>query len=243
MYCKECGTLISSSSKFCQNCGTKIMDELPISKNSSEESRDEQVFTLSKFLKNVKIRFYLLYVAINMSLLLIFSDNIMGAKYRNDNIFWPFGGLSLGYYDISELFFYTIILPSIFYLCRSQIKYYVDMLKNRISLIKKSDSQNLMKIFFHSLLTSFFLMLFNTRNSDFGLEYYLSFSVVVLIGCFFWMLLVGLFALAWNLIKIRFQRLKGKNHPFIFSDYLNTWKDCGIILGPVIVVANIFSKI
>lgn len=241
MYCKECGILVSSSSKFCQNCGIKIMDEEPISKKSNKELRDEQVFTLSKFLKNINIRFYLLYVALNMSLLLIFSDNIMGAKYRSDNIFWPFGGVSLRYYDISELFFYTIILPSIFYLCRNQLKYYVDILKNRIINIKKSDSQNLMKIFFHSLLTSFFLILFNTRSSDFGLEYYLSFSIIVLIGGFFWMLLIGLLALAWNLIKMRFQRLKGKNHSFTFSDYLNTWKDYGIILGPVTVIVNIFS--
>ena len=48
MYCKDCGNLISSSSKFCQNCGQKVINEELKSNDSNNESKDEDKFVLTQ---------------------------------------------------------------------------------------------------------------------------------------------------------------------------------------------------
>ena len=242
MYCRECGTLIHGSSKFCQNCGEKIISEEPLSNNSDVELNSKEESVLAGFFLNRNARIYLLYVAINISLLLIFSDNIFGNKNSSDNVFWPFGSSSLGEYDITEFLFYTIVPPVILYFWGSQIKKFLSILGDRIKNISKNDYRKLLMTFIFSLSTSFFLSSIYFRSSevgkfDFNLTVFVS---AVIIGGFAWMIFFGLVAFIWQLLKLSVQKLRRKDYSFTFSDWLSNWTNCSLYLGAIIVLANIF---
>ncbi len=246
MYCKECGTLILSSSKFCQNCGYKLIDE-QLESNSQDklEKGYKEENTLTKIYKTVNnnktIKLYLGYVAINLSFLLIFSDNIFGERDRNENVFWPFGDVSLGYYDITEFFFYTIVPPLIFYFGSHQIENFTKGLKEGFKSITIRDYWKLTMIFIRSFFTSLFLGIIFFRSPEEGKFdiNWIGFLSAVVIGGFIWMLFFGLIALVWNLLKLGFQKFRGKDYSFTFSDLLYGWTNCSYYLGIIIVVANV----
>ena len=246
MYCKECGTLVLSSSKFCQNCGQKLIDE-PLesdSQNKLVEGYKEET-TFNKIYKtinsNKRIKLYLGYVAINLSFLLIFSENIFRKSDRNENFFWPFGDTSLEYYDITEFLFYSIIPPLIFYFGSNQIRSFTKGLKERFKSITLKDYWKITMILIRSFFTSLFLGIIFFRSPEEGKFdiNWIGFLSAVVLGGFMWMLFFGLIALVWNLLKLGFQRFRGKDYSFTFSDLLYTWTNCSFYLGIIIVVANV----
>ena len=241
MYCNACGTLIPDSSKFCQNCGHEIISKEIKSNNSNKQSQNNEEFIFANFLKNTKVKLYLLYVILNISLLLIFSDNILGEKYEN-NIFWPFGEISLGNYDITEFLFYTIVPPLIFYFWGIQIKDFSTVLRSRIKNAPKRDYQNLQKALIYSLLTSLFLSFMYFGSSEVGkFDFkWIAFLSAVIIGGFVWLLFFGLLALIWYSLKLSLQNIRGQNHSFTFSDWFCTWATCSFYVGTITVLANLF---
>ena len=123
MYCIECGKLIPENSKFCQHCGEsqeKIMtpiqsnlDNMNIDNNFVNQREDEKHIKV-----NQKMGFYLIWILIHLTFLLIFSNGIFDNDNSNNGIsdFWPFNrNARLRNYDITEFLVYTIF-PLIFFL-------------------------------------------------------------------------------------------------------------------------------
>ena len=120
MYCRYCGKELPNDSNFCPNCGA----DQNLSKNKSSRIR------ISEFINNQKviIYVYLTWILLHITLFISSSkDNSAGFypwnKPLNDMLSYLGGGkpsyFSFEYswfdkynvYDISEFFFYTILLP------------------------------------------------------------------------------------------------------------------------------------
>lgn len=122
MYCINCGKSIPEFSKFCSHCGLsqtnaepsineKIADIIIETEILKQNIDEHQASMNLAFLKKCT-GWYLAWVMIHLSLLLIFSDSIFAEKYSVDP-FWPFGhefqsSTSLSDYDIREFLVYTL---------------------------------------------------------------------------------------------------------------------------------------
>lgn len=112
MYCRNCGKELPDNSNFCPNCGKKQKDERVVRKTGFED--------LLKTHKKLSYT-YLLWCLLHLTLFLSSSkDNPDGFYPWNKSISYLLGGgeyygFSLldedNVYDLSELFFYTILLP------------------------------------------------------------------------------------------------------------------------------------
>ena len=114
MYCIECGTQIPNNSKFCKHCGKPQTEE----KHSVKELISEKIIETKtikrqqksldyEFLKKA-MGFYIAWVLLHLSLLLIFSYKIFGGNYKTAD-FWPFQDDDISVYDFTEFLVYTII--------------------------------------------------------------------------------------------------------------------------------------
>lgn len=121
MYCIECGAQIPDNSKFCSHCGHKQTDGEPSLKEKIAEVIIEKEITRQvveahkssldyQFLRKA-MGWYLAWILLHLTFLLIFSDGIFDSSNSNDGLydFWPFNYKSrLSYYDITEFLVYTI---------------------------------------------------------------------------------------------------------------------------------------
>lgn len=123
MYCIECGSKIPDNSKFCPQCGTKQTQEghsdqelkataplAPINENATPAL--QKIANTSQFRKI--FGYYLLWVALHMAILLIYSDGVFDSDQMGSDEFWPFNpGFSneiyIGDYDITEFLTYTVV--------------------------------------------------------------------------------------------------------------------------------------
>lgn len=119
MYCKECGKEIIDNSKFCSFCGAKqdiveptikeqvadVIIQNEIVKRIKEDYIDNYY---QQFFKKV-LGYYLAWVLIHLTFLLIFSAcwNCNNSDGLDD--FWPFDRFTqLKRYDITEFIVYTV---------------------------------------------------------------------------------------------------------------------------------------
>lgn len=121
MYCIDCGAQIPDNSKFCPHCGKKQTEGEPSLKEKIAEVIIEKEITKQvveshkssldyQFLRKA-MGWYLAWILLHLSFLLIFSDGIFDNRNSNDGLddFWPFNYKSeLSYYDITEFLVYTI---------------------------------------------------------------------------------------------------------------------------------------
>jgi Fe2+ transport system protein B len=123
MYCIECGAQIPDNSKFCSHCGKPQNEVEPSLKEKVAEKiiQNEIVRQVVQehrrsidyqFLKKA-MGYYLAWILLHLTFLLIFSDSIF--KGNSDGIcdFWPLQFLDdctvrLEEYDITEFLVYTI---------------------------------------------------------------------------------------------------------------------------------------
>lgn len=107
MYCKNCGKEIPDDSKFCQHCG------------SSQTKQGNYINFLSKYYNKYKnyIGIYAIWVVTNIILYYYGTDGGEGIMVRRD-VFYPFTYykddfpyFDSRFYDITELLFYSILLP------------------------------------------------------------------------------------------------------------------------------------
>lgn len=123
MYCIECGAQIPDNSKFCSHCGQSQNEAKPSLKEKIAEVIIEKEITRQvveahkssldyQFLKKA-MGWYLAWILLHLTFLLIFSDSIF--KGDSDGIcdFWPLQFLDdcrvrLDEYDITEFLVYTI---------------------------------------------------------------------------------------------------------------------------------------
>jgi hypothetical protein len=128
MYCRNCGKELPEGSKFCPNCGVR--------QNGTTTNSSSKYYSLFKKHQKV-ICIYIAWLLVHLSLFL-FSDG------RYHHLFYPYnevfsevirgnGSFSLfdkvDAYDISELFFYTILLPFIIW---GFVKVHLQLLKNKV---------------------------------------------------------------------------------------------------------------
>lgn len=142
MYCIECGVQIPDNSKFCSHCGHKQTEGKPSIKEQIvdviiEKEITRQVIESHKssmdfqFLRKT-MGYYLAWILVHLSLLLIFSSGAFKSTNSNNGIkdFWPFDscGTYCGFakrYDISEFLVYILfplIILIIISLTRNQNK-------------------------------------------------------------------------------------------------------------------------
>lgn len=121
MYCIECGAQIPDNSKFCSHCGKPQNEAEPSIKEKVAEKIieneivrqvvEEQKRSLDyEFLKK-SMGWYLAWILVHLTFLLIFSDGIFSSNNSNEGLddFWPFNYKSrLRDYDITEFLVYTI---------------------------------------------------------------------------------------------------------------------------------------
>ena len=121
MYCIECGAQIPDSSKFCQHCGkSQLQGEQSVKEQIAEAiiHRDVQneIVKVRETAKGFTvlrkmIGWYLAWVVLNLSVLLIFSDAIFTDGSDTD-AFFPFGSAynnGIEEYDIREFLVYTLL--------------------------------------------------------------------------------------------------------------------------------------
>lgn len=131
MYCIECGENIPENSKFCSICGKKQTEGEPSFKEQVAEKIIEHEITRQiietqkasvdfQFLKKAT-GWYLAWVLLHISLLLIWANSIF--KGNSDGIcdFWPLQFLDdctvrLDEYDITEFLVYTIFPLAILFI-------------------------------------------------------------------------------------------------------------------------------
>jgi hypothetical protein len=130
MYCIECGGQIPDNSKFCSHCGKKQIEAEPTLKEKIAEVIIEKEITRQvieahkssfnyQFLKKA-MGWYLAWILLHLSFLLIFSREAFNSLYSDDGIddFWPFDRCTYcsfaALYDISEFLVYTIFPLVIF---------------------------------------------------------------------------------------------------------------------------------
>jgi len=125
MYCIECGAQIPDNSKFCPHCGKKQTEAEPTLKEKIAEVIIEKEITRQvieahkssidyQFLKKA-MGWYLAWILLHLSLLLIFSSGAFKGSNSNDGVddFWPFDSCGsycdfAQRYDITEFLVYTI---------------------------------------------------------------------------------------------------------------------------------------
>ena len=117
MYCKHCGKIIESDSKFCNHCG---------------KSQDSSGNTLSN--KPIWI-IYLIWAISNLYLLMgeKFEDSaeyFFPSIFSEDSVSW-----NKDYYDFSEFISYVFIIPSILYIIYKRYPQQINKLVNM--LLKK----------------------------------------------------------------------------------------------------------
>lgn len=123
MYCIECGAQIPDNSKFCSHCGHKQTEGEPTLKEKIAEVIIEKEITRQvveahktsidyQFLRKA-MGWYIAWILMNLTFLLIFSDSIFSGNSDGICDFWPLQFLDgcsvrLDEYDITEFLVYTI---------------------------------------------------------------------------------------------------------------------------------------
>ena len=122
MYCIECGAQIPVNSKFCSHCGqnqtegaTSIKEQIVekiIETEIVKQAVEEHKRNLDYELLKKTMGWYLAWIVLHLSILLIASNSIFGIDSVATDAFWPFGsereGKRIGEYDIREFLFYSI---------------------------------------------------------------------------------------------------------------------------------------
>ena len=65
--------------------------------------------------ENKVLGYFLIWIAIHLLFLLVFSDGMFSSENMGTDNFWPFCG-DEGNYDITEFLFYTIVPPLVFFI-------------------------------------------------------------------------------------------------------------------------------
>lgn len=130
MYCKNCGNQIENDSKFCSHCGFKQSEGEPSLKESieneiikteiTEHVVEDHKSSMDFLFQKKTMGWYFAWVLLNVGLLLIASDNILGkhgcyvyygynSYFASNDNFWPFSEKGVVQnYDIREFLVYTI---------------------------------------------------------------------------------------------------------------------------------------
>jgi Fe2+ transport system protein B len=123
MYCIECVAQIPENSKFCSHCGKRQDEGQPSLKEQLAEHIIETEITrqvIEEHKKSLDYQFlrkamgwYLAWILLHLTFLLIFSNSIFHGHNDGFGDFWPFQFLDdysvrLDEYDITEFLVYTI---------------------------------------------------------------------------------------------------------------------------------------
>ncbi len=118
MYCIECGAQIPENSKFCSHCGKQqIAGEPSVKEKIAEKIIETEIVrqVVQEHKKSLDYQFlrksmgyYLAWVLMHLTFLLIFSDGIFDSSNSDDGLddFWPFD--KLHDYDMTEFLVYSI---------------------------------------------------------------------------------------------------------------------------------------